>query len=382
MERNLFTTEHDEFRATVRRFVAREVTPNVSAWEADGIVPRELFTKTAALGINGLQIPEEFGGGGVDSFCYPAVVIEEIGYAAASVGGLQVHLSTVLPYFLEYADYEQRCRWFPGFADGSLVSSIAMTEPGAGSDLAGMATIAVRDGGDWVLNGAKTFITGGINADLVIVVARTSREVSDRRDGLSLFVVESGTRGFTKGRKLDKLGLRAQDTAELAFDDVRVAAANLLGREGDGFSMLLHNLPQERLTIAVTAQATATAALRFATEYVQERFVFEQRVADFQNTKFVLADCATQLEAGQAVVDHAIQSLDSGTLTAADAAKVKLFCTEMQAQVIDRCLQLHGGYGYMCEYPISRLYLDARVTRIFGGTNEVMKSVISKSMGL
>lgn len=382
MHRDLFTDEHTDFRESVRRFIEKEVSPHLPDWEAAGIVPKELFTKTAELGINGLQIPEEHGGAGIDSFLFNAIVIEEVGHAAANLGGLQVHLSTVLPYFLEYANEEQRRRWFPGLADGSLVTSIAMTEPGTGSDLAGMATTAVRDGDSWILNGAKTFITGGINADLVVVVARTSRHDDDRRAGLSLFVVEDGMPGFGRGRNLDKIGLKSQDTAELFFDDVRVPVANLLGEEGKGFGMLLHNLPQERLTIAVNAQATARAAVRFATEYVQDRQVFGKPVAAFQNTKFVLADCLTQVEAGQALVDRALLALDAGTLSAADAALVKLFSTEMQARVIDQCLQLHGGYGYMREYPIARLYTDARVTRIYGGTSEVMKSVISKSMGL
>ncbi|WP_338701600.1 acyl-CoA dehydrogenase family protein [Streptomyces sp. Q6] len=382
MRRDVYTEDHEAFREVVRQFFDKEIVPHVPAWESAGLVPRDLFRRTAAIGINGLQIPEEFGGGGVEGFRFNAVVLEETGYAAATVGGLQVHLNTVLPYFLEYADDEQRRRWFPGFADGSLIASIAMTEPGTGSDLAGMATRAVRDGDDYVLSGAKTFITGGINADLVVVVARTSDDAEDRRKGLSLLVVEAGMPGFARGRNLDKMGLKAQDTAELSFDEVRVPAANLLGAEGDAFTMLTANLPQERLTIAINAQATATAALRLAVDYVKERKVFGRRVADFQNTKFVLADCATELEAGQALVDRALAALDAGTLTVADAAKTKLFCTETQARVIDRCLQLHGGYGYMREYDISRLYTDARVSRIFGGTSEVMKSVVSKSLGL
>ncbi|MDI3406573.1 acyl-CoA dehydrogenase family protein [Streptomyces cavernicola] len=382
MRRDIFTDDHEAFRETVREFIAKEITPHVEEWEAAGIVPSELYRKTARIGINGLQVPEEYGGGGMDTFRFNTVVLEENGYAAATLGGLQVHLSTVLPYFLEFANEEQKARWFPGFADGSLVSSVAMTEPGTGSDLAGMATTAVRDGDSYVLNGAKTFITGGIGADLVIVVARTGDGGFDRRRGLSLLVVESGMPGFSRGRNLDKMGLKAQDTAELFFDDVRVPAANLLGAEGDAFSMLTANLPQERLTIAITAQATATAALRMAIDYVKERKAFGKRVADFQNTKFVLAECATELEAGQALVDRAVTELDAGTLTPADAAKVKLFCTEMQARVIDKCLQMHGGYGFMREYPIARLYTDARVTRIFGGTSEVMKSVVSKSLEL
>ncbi|MFB6960544.1 acyl-CoA dehydrogenase family protein [Streptomyces sp. NPDC056309] len=382
MERHLFDSEHDAFRATVRQFMAKEVAPHMPEWEAAGMVPRELFRKTAEIGINGLQVPEAFGGAGMDSFLFNVIVFEEIGYAAASLGGLQVHLNTVLPYFLEYANDEQKARWFPGFANGDLIASIAMTEPGTGSDLAGITTTAVRDGDDYILNGAKTFITGGINADLVIVVARTSRDVENRRDGLSLLVVESGMDGFIRGRNLEKLGLKSSDTAELLFDNVRVPARNVLGVEGGAFAMLTSNLAQERLSISVTAQATATAALNLAIDYVRERKVFGRRVADFQNTKFVLADCATELEASQALIDRAVAALDAGTLTPADAAKVKLFATETQARVIDRCLQLHGGYGYMREYPISRLYADARVTRIFGGTSEVMKSVISKSLAL
>ncbi|WP_406067899.1 acyl-CoA dehydrogenase family protein [Streptomyces sp. NBC_01020] len=382
MERNLFAPEHDAFRATVRRFMAKEVAPHMPEWEAAGMVPRELFKRTAEIGINGLQVPEAYGGAGMDSFLFNVIVFEEIGYAAASLGGLQVHLNTVLPYFLEYANDEQKSRWFPGFADGDLVASIAMTEPGTGSDLAGISANAVRDGDDFILNGSKTFITGGINADLVIVVARTSRDVESRREGLSLLVVEAGMDGFVRGRNLEKLGLKSSDTAELVFDNVRVPTRNVLGAEGGAFAMLTSNLAQERLSISITAQATATAALNLAIEYVRERKVFGRRVADFQNTKFVLADCATELEASQALIDRAVAGLDAGTLTPADAAKVKLFSTETQARVIDRCLQLHGGYGYMREYPISRLYADARVTRIFGGTSEVMKSVISKSLAL
>ncbi|PBC48369.1 acyl-CoA dehydrogenase [Rhodococcus sp. ACS1] len=382
MQRTIFTDDHHAFRDVVRQFIAKEIVPNLPDWEAAGCIPRDFYTKTAALGINGLQVPEQYGGGGIDSFLFNTVVYEEIGYAAASLGGFQVHLNTVLPYFLEYADEEQRDRWFPGFADGALVSAIAMTEPGIGSDLAGVTTTAVRDGDDYVLNGNKTFITGGINADLVIVVARTSKDPENRRSGLSLLVVESGMPGFTRGRNLHKIGMKSSDTAELTFDNVRVPAANLLGEEGAAFKMLAHNLPQERLSIAITAQATATAAVDLAIAYAKERMVFGKPLAGFQNTKFVLAECATELQAGQALVDQALIALDADTLTPADAAKVKLFCTEVQARVIDKCLQVHGGYGYMTEYPIARLYADARVTRIFGGTSEVMKSVISKSMGL
>ncbi|NMM83715.1 acyl-CoA dehydrogenase [Rhodococcus sp. SRB_17] len=382
MQRNIFNDDHDAFRDSVRQFIAKEIVPNLADWEEAGCIPRDFYRKTAEIGINGLQVPEEFGGGGIDSFLFNTVVYEEIGYAAASLGGFQVHLNTVLPYFLEYANDEQRNRWFPGFADGGLVSAIAMTEPGIGSDLAGVTTTAVREGDDYILNGSKTFITGGINADLVIVVARTSRNAENRRSGLSLIVVEAGMEGFSRGRNLHKIGMKSSDTAELLFENVRVPARNILGEEGNAFSMLAHNLPQERLSIAITAQATATAAVDLAIDYARERVVFGKPLTDFQNTKFVLADCATELAAGQALIDQALVALDAGTLSPADAAKTKLFCTEVQARVIDKCLQIHGGYGYMSEYPIARLYTDARVTRIFGGTSEVMKSVISKSMGL
>ncbi|CRK51937.1 Butyryl-CoA dehydrogenase [Rhodococcus sp. RD6.2] len=382
MQRTIFTEDHDAFRDSVRQFIAKEITPNMPEWEEAGCIPRDFYYKTAEIGINGLQVPEQYGGGGIDSFLFNTVVYEEIGYAAASLGGFQVHLNTVLPYFLEYANEEQRQRWFPGFADGSLVSSIAMTEPGIGSDLAGVATTAVRDGDHYILNGNKTFITGGIGADLVIVVARTSKDETNRRNGLSLIVVERDMAGFLRGRNLHKIGIKSSDTAELTFDNVRVPVANLLGEEGKAFGMLGHNLPQERLSIAITGVATATAAVNLAIEYAQERQVFGKPLSSFQNTKFVLAECATELQAGQSMLDQALIALDNGTLTPADAAKVKLFCTEMQARVIDKCLQVHGGYGYMTEYPIARLYADARVTRIYGGTSEVMKSVISKSLGI
>lgn len=382
MKRTIFDEDHDAFRDVVRDFVAKEVAPNIETWENAGGVPRDLMRRTADIGINGLQVPEEFGGGGLDSFIFNMIVLEEIGYAAASIGGLQVHLNTVLHYFLAHCNDEQKQRWFPGFADGSLISAIAMTEPGTGSDLAGMSTTAKRDGDDFIVNGAKTFITGGINADLVIVAARTSPAGDNRRHGLSLIVVENGMKGFERGRNLDKLGLKSSDTAELFFDKVRVPAANVLGTVDEGFSMLGRNLSQERMSIAITGVANAKAALRITKDYVQERKVFGTTVASFQNTKFSLADCATEIQAAQSMVDQAVLALDAGELTPADAAKVKLFCTELQGRVVDRCLQLHGGYGFMREYDIARLYADARVSRIYGGTSEVMKVVIAKSLGL
>lgn len=379
MNRDIYDEDHESFRKTVRQFLEHEVVPRFAEWESVGWVPKELFERTAAIGINGLQVPEEYGGGGVESFLFNAVVIEEMALAAVNLGGLQVHLGTVLPYFLHLADEEQRRRWFPGFADGSLVSAIAMTEPGTGSDLAGVRTTARRDGDSYVINGSKTFITGGHNADLVVVVARTSESDGDRRRGLSLLVVESGMPGFERGRVLDKIGLKAQDTAELSFTDVRVPLANRLGEEDDAFATLTSNLAQERLTIALGAQAAAAAAVEFTVDYVRQREVFGQRVLDFQNTKFQLADCVSDVAAGRALTDRALVALDAGTLSPTDAAVAKLWCTEMQSRVVDKCLQLHGGYGYIREYPIARLYADARVTRIYGGTSEVMRSIISRS---
>lgn len=381
MRRTIFQAEHADFRLMARDFLAKEVVPHYPEWEAAGLVPREVFHKVAELGVLGMAIPEEFGGAGQPSFLYPAIWAEESIRAYVNLGGLSVHLNVVLPYFLKYCTTEQRQRWFPGLATGELMTAIAMTEPGTGSDLAGMTTMAVRDGDEFVLNGAKTFITGGLNADLVIVVARTAKS-ENRRDGLTLLVVERGTPGFTRGRNLDKIGLKAQDTAELFFEDVRVPAANVLGDEGKAFSYLTSNLAQERLGIAVGAQAAAEAALATTLDYVQERQAFGTSVAAFQNTKFELAACAVDIEAGRALVDRALAAHERGELSVPQAAKAKVFCTELQARVVDRCLQLHGGYGYVREYPIARLYADARVTRIYGGTTEVLKTIIAKSLGL
>jgi alkylation response protein AidB-like acyl-CoA dehydrogenase len=306
--------------------------------------------------------------------------------AAAGIGGsglgLSLHNDICLPYFLSYTDDEQKQRWLPGIVSGELITAIAMTEPGAGSDLAGMRTRAIRDGDSYVVNGAKTFITNGINADLVITAVKTGGDDSDRRSGISLLILERGMPGFERGRNLDKLGLHSQDTAELSFTDVRVPVANLLGEEGQGFHYLTQKLPQERCSIAISGLAEAAAAFEETLRYVRERKAFGTSVASFQNTKFVLADIATEIDVAQAFLDRCVDQLNAGELSPADAAKAKYFCTELQGRVIDRCLQLHGGYGYMTEYPISRRYADARVTRIYGGTSEIMRSVVSKSLGL
>lgn len=382
IRRDLFTAEHDAFRAMVREFIEAEAVPHYAEWEKAGELPASFWKKMASTGVMGMAIPEKYGGAGIDDFRYNAIVREEAAHAAVTLGAVSTQLDVILPYFLAYADDAQRYRWFPGLASGELRTAIAMTEPGTGSDLAGMRTTAVRDGSCYVVNGAKTFITGGALAELVIVVARTATIEGDRRAGLTLLVMEDGMPGFVRGRKLDKLGLKTQDTAELSFTGVRVPVSNRLGAEGAAFGYLGRNLPRERLAIAVGAVASARAALTLTVDYVRERRVFGQPVSQFQNTKFELASVATEIEAAQAFADTALSSLIAGSLSGADAAMVKLLCTETQGRVVDRCLQLFGGYGYITEFPIARLYADARVTRVFGGTSEVMKTIISKSLGL
>ncbi|MDF3293342.1 acyl-CoA dehydrogenase family protein [Streptomyces silvisoli] len=385
MRRTVFHEDHEAFRSTIRDFIAAEVAPVYHEWEAAGHAPRDFYYKLGELGVFGIEVPEEYGGAGERSFKFNAVISEELARAGVSFGGSSVHTALCLPYLLKYANEEQKKRWLPGFVSGEIMTAIAMTEPGTGSDLAGMKTTAKlsEDGTHYVLNGAKTFITGGVLADRVLVCCRTSPpDPQDRRGGISILVVDTRSEGYAVGRTLDKLGLKTSDTAELSFSDVKVPVEDLLGEEGKAFGYLTHNLPQERLGIAVSAYAQASAAVRFATEYVRERTVFGRTVAEFQNTKFVLADCKAEVDAAQAVVDRALEAHDAGELTPADAASAKLFCTEVAARVIDKCLQLHGGYGYMMEYPIARLYADTRVTRIYGGTSEVMRSIIAKSLGL
>ncbi|WP_458689965.1 acyl-CoA dehydrogenase family protein [Nocardia tengchongensis] len=385
MQRTVFDKDHEAFRETVRAFLEAEVVPVYDQWYEQGIAPRDFYYKLGELGVFGIEVPEEFGGAGIESFKFQAILIEECARAAVSLGGSGVHVGLCLPYLLNLATQEQKQRWLPGFVSGETMFAIAMTEPGTGSDLAGMRTTAKlsADGTHYVLNGSKTFITGGVLADRVIVCARTAAPTEgDRRHGISLFAVDTKSAGYTVGRKLDKLGLKVSDTAELNFTDVRVPVEDLLGEEHKGFSYLGQNLPQERASIAVGAYAQAKAAIRFATEYTRQRNVFGRPVASFQNTKFELAACQAEVDAAEAVVDRALEALDNGTLTAADAASAKLFCTEVAHRVIDRCLQLHGGYGFINEYPIARLYADNRVNRIYGGTSEVMKMIIAKDMGL
>ena len=385
MRRTTYNEDHEAYRAVIRDFIEKEVSPFYDDWYQQGVVPRELYRKLGDLGVFGIEVPEQYGGAGIASFKYSAVMTEELARAAVGFGGSSVHVALCLPYILSLGTDEQKDRWLPPFVSGEEMWAIAMTEPGTGSDLAGMRTTAQlsADGTHYILNGAKTFITGGIQADRMIVCARTSPAgEDDRRHGISLLVVDTKSTGYSVGRKLDKLGLKASDTAELAFQDVEVPVEDLLGEQDIGFSYLGQNLPQERLSIAFGAYAQAAAAVEFAKQYTRDRTVFGNAVSSFQNTKFELAACQAEVDAAQAVADRALDALDAGELTPAEAASAKLFCTEVASRVIDRCLQLHGGYGYIFEYPIARLYVDNRVNRIYGGTSEVMKMIIAKAMGL
>jgi alkylation response protein AidB-like acyl-CoA dehydrogenase len=380
MRRTLFEDDHEMFRASVRAFIAAEMTPHHEAWERAGLVDREVFRKAGSHGFLGMAVPEEHGGGGVDDFRYNLVIAEEVQRGGINAAGLgwTLHNDICLPYFLTLCDEEQKARWLPGICSGELITAIAMTEPGIGSDLASMATTAIRTGDHYLVNGSKTFITNGINADLVIVAVKT--DPAQRHAGMSLLVVERGMAGFERGRNLDKIGMHAQDTAELFFHDVEVPVANVLGEEGKGFSYLVTKLPQERLSIAATGVAAARQALDWTIEYTRERTAFGQPLASFQNTRFRLAEMATEVEIAQTFIDRCVVALNAGELTAEEAAMAKWWCTELQQKVIDTCVQLHGGYGYMLEYPIARAYADARVTTIYGGTTEIMKEIIGRSI--
>ncbi len=382
MKRTLFDSEHELFRETVRDFIVREIVPNHLQWEADGKVDKRMFRAAGEQGLLGMAVPEQFGGGGVADFRFNVVISEET--MAADVFGsgmcITLHNDVCLPYFTELATDDQMERWGPGLVDGSLMSAIAMTEPGAGSDLAGISTTAVRDGDHYVVNGSKTFITNGINSDLVITAVKT--DPSKRHAGVSLLVIEDGTDGFTRGRNLEKIGLHSQDTAELFFTDVHVPVSNLLGEEGRGFYHLVNNLPQERLSLAVGSLAHARAAFGWTLEYVKERKAFGAPIGSNQVIKHRLAEIATELDIGQAYVDAQVERLNQRELSADDAAKSKWWCSELEKRVVDSCLQFFGGWGYMEEYPIARAYRDARVQTIYGGTTEIMKEIIGKSLGL
>ena len=382
MQRTLFTEEHRLFRDSYRHFVEKEIVPHYAQWEKDGHVPRDLWLKAGQQGFLGLQVPEEYGGSDSDDYRYSAIMMEEIAQAsvASAGGGMGLHNDIVVPYILTYATPEQKQRWLPGMCSGEIITAIAMTEPDTGSDLAAVRTTATRQGDVYLLNGQKTFITNGYMADLVIVVAKTNPSLGHK--GISLIIAEQGMEGFQRGRLLDKVGLKAQDTAELIFEDVRVPANNLLGEEGQGFYYLMRQLARERLNVGVSALAACEKALEITLDYCKQRTAFGKPIGSFQNSRFKLAEMKTEIEIGRVFIDHCIEALLEGTLTPETAAMAKWWGSDLQKRVVDECVQLHGGYGYMLEYPIARAYLDARVQSIYAGTNEIMKEIIGRSLGV
>jgi acyl-CoA dehydrogenase len=380
MQRDIFASEHDDFRDLVRAFIAKEVTPYHEKWEADKMVSRDVWLAAGRAGLLGIEIDEKYGGGGATDYRYYLIFNEEMAKAGATGPGFAVHNDINGPYFQRLATQEQCERWLPGYCSGEVITAIAMTEPEAGSDLQGMRTTAVRDGDHYVLNGSKTFISNGQLCDLVIVAARTDPEAGYR--GISLLVVERGMPGFERGRNLDKVGLHAQDTSELFFHDVRVPVGNLLGEEGGGFVALMQNLPRERLAIGATALAGAETVFAATLAYGKERQAFGRAIGKFQYNRFVLAEIATELAVARAFTDKAVVEHNAGSLSVADAAMVKWWDTELCNRVVDRCVQLHGGYGYMREYPVARAFTDSRAQTIFGGTTEIMKEIIGRDLGL
>jgi alkylation response protein AidB-like acyl-CoA dehydrogenase len=376
-----YNSEHRQFREMVRDFVHQHVVPAHEQWERAGCLDRSLFTEAGKLGLLAFSVPEEFGGAGVDDFRYNAIVVEELQRAGAAAEAIALSLQNdiVLPYLTELTNAEQRQRWLPGVVTGETVIGIAMTEPGAGSDLAGIRTTAVRDGDHYVVNGAKTFISNGQTGDLFVVAVRTA---PDRHKGLSLLVVEPDTPGFSRGRNLEKIGLHAQDTSELSFTDMRVPVENLLGEENRGFYQLMSNLPQERLSLAVGAVAAAEGVLAETLGYVKQRNAFGSPISGLQNTQFVLAELATEIDVARTYLDDCLAEHLDACLTPARAARLKWWTTELQVRTADRCLQLHGGYGYMREYPVSRAFVDARIQTIYGGTTEIMKTIVAKDLGI
>jgi alkylation response protein AidB-like acyl-CoA dehydrogenase len=379
--RELFAHEHEDYRESFRRFLAAEVVPYYAEWERARLVPRELFSKAAAHGFLAMEVPEEYGGPGVDDWRFNVVLGEEATRAGVgdAFAGPMIHTDICVPYLIASCTAEQKERWLPGVAAGKQILAIAMTEPGTGSDLAAIQTSARRDGDGYVLNGAKTFITNGINADMVIVAARTSDE---RHGGLSLLVVERGMEGFERGKQIEKLGQHASDTSELFFNDVRVTEENRLGPEGSGFMQLVSRLVPERLTLAVTSLAGAELAFEITLAYVKERKAFGRPIGSFQHSRFVMAELKTELEITRAFVDRTIERHCAGSATIEEAAMAKWWTTELLGKVTDAGVQLHGGYGYTTEYPIGKAWVDARITRIYAGTNEIMKELIGRTMGL
>lgn len=377
--REVFEPQHEAFRDVVRSFLQARVLPHHDAWEEAGVVDRSVFLQAAEVGVIGFNIPEEYGGGGADDFRFNAVVVEEMARLGVSGPGFKLHNDIVAPYLLTLASAEQKQRWLPDFAAGRSIWAIAMTEPGTGSDLRSIRTNLRRTAGGWHLNGAKTFISNGILSDRIIVVARAEDAAPGK--GISLVVVDATAEGFHRGAKLEKIGLRAQDTAELFFDDIFVPEADLLGVEGGGFSQLMHNLPLERLSMAINAVATSRAVFAETLDYTRDRKAFGQPIASFQNSRFKLAEMDTELDIATTYVDRFIAAAAAGALSPVDAAKAKWWTTELQQRIVTTCLQLHGGYGFMREYRVGRAFVDSRVQTIYGGTTEIMKEIIGRSLG-
>jgi alkylation response protein AidB-like acyl-CoA dehydrogenase len=381
MHRNRYEEEHLAFQSSVRTFMQREVVPHHEAWEKAGMVDRQVWVEAGKQGFLGFAAPEEYGGAGTKDFRYNTIIDEEIMRVGATGLGFGLHNDVVLPYLMDLTTHEQKQRWLPGFCSGELITAIAMSEPGAGSDLQGIKTSARRDGDDFVVNGSKTFITNGFHADLVVTVVRTDTEAKAAH-GLSLLAIERGMPGFERGRKLDKMGMHAQDTSELVFTDVRVPAANLIGELDQGFIHLMTMLPQERLSIAVAAIGAARTVFDYTLQYAKDRKAFGRPIGSFQHSRFELAEMATQLEFAEVYLDKALEEHNAGRFTVVDAAMAKWWTSELQKNVIDRCVQLHGGYGYMMEYPVAKAYVDARVQTIYGGTTEIMKEIVGRSLGV
>ncbi len=377
---SIYEQEHEDFRNTVRAFLAREVVPFHDQWEKDGQVSREVWQRAGEHGLLCFDVEEQYGGAGINDFRYNAIVAEEITKVGASGLGFPVHTDVIVPYISSLGNDEQKQRWLPGLVSGELISAIAMTEPGAGSDLQGIRTSAVDKGDHYVLNGSKTFISNGIMSDIVIVVARTDPDAGHQ--GISLLVVEAGMEGFERGRNLEKIGLKAQDTSELFFDNVEVPKANLLGEEGSGFISLMSNLPQERIAIAAIAVAACEHVLDLCLDYAKQREAFGKPIGKFQHNRFLLAEMATEVHIARVFVNDCIMKLNAGQVDTALASMAKWWTTELQVKLVDQGVQLHGGYGYMLEYPIAKAYVDSRIQTIYGGTTEIQKEIIGRMLGI
>ena len=381
MERTLFTEEHNAFRKAFRQFCEREIVPNQQKWRDQGQVDREIWRKAGAQGFLCTWLDDKYGGAGGD-FGYATIIMEELARVYESGFAMALHSDIIVPYIYSFGTEEQRAKWLPGCASGEIVTALGMTEPGTGSDLAGIATTAVRDGNEWVINGSKTFISNGQLCDIVLVAAKTDPNPDNAHRGISMFVVEANRKGFTKGKRLHKMGMASQDTSELFFEDCRVPAGNMIGVEGSGFMMMMQKLAQERLCVAIGAVAAAEQVVADTIAYTKERKAFGKPISKFQNTQFKLVECLAKVEVGRAYVDKVIAGHVKGEQLVKECSIAKFWTTDMGQEVIDTCLQFFGGYGYMLEYPVTRAFMDARVQRIYAGTNEIMKVIVAKQLGL